>query len=146
MWWTAPAYGIRCAKMGPLSDPSEEPSTMTTITTIGLYIAKSSFAAHCADASGKAMKKAQLRRSQVRSFLAEQAPCQVGLEACGSAHHWAREIDKLDHEVRLVPAGRAKGFVLRQKNDAADARAITGHRKPITVSYFPYFRLTLNQR
>src|SRR5881396_943450 len=98
-----------------------EPSTMNTITTIGLDIAKSNFSAHCADASGKAVKKAQLKRLQVLPFFAGKTPCKVGIEACGSAHHWAREIAKLGHEVRLIPAGRVKGFVLRQKNDAADA-------------------------
>ena len=98
---------------------------MNTITTIGLDIAKTSFSAHCIDASGKAVKKAQLKRSQVIPFFAEKAPCAVGIEACGSAHHWAREIGRLGHEVKLIPAGRVKTFVLRQKNDAADARAIT---------------------
>jgi transposase len=84
--------------MGPLIDPSEEPSTMTTITTIGVDIAKSSFALHCTDATGKAVKKVQLKRSQVLPFFAEKALCTVGLEACGSAHHWAREIvDRLAH-------------------------------------------------
>ena len=71
------------------------------------------------------MKKEELKRAQVLPFFAAMAPCLVGIEACGSAHHWAREIGKLGHEVRLIPAGRVKSFVLRQKNDAADARAIT---------------------
>jgi transposase len=98
---------------------------MDTIITIGLDIAKTSFAAHCAASSGKEIKKAELKRAQVLPFFAGIAPCTVGIEACGSAHHWARAIGLLGHEVKLIPAGRVKSFVLRQKNDAADARAIT---------------------
>jgi transposase len=110
---------------------------MNSITTIGLDIAKTSFSAHCTDASGKAVKKAQLKRSQVLPFFSEKAACAVGIEACGSAHHWAREISKLGHEVRLIPAGRVKGFVLRQKNDAADARAITEAMAHPETRYVP---------
>jgi transposase len=97
---------------------------MNSITTIGLDIAKSSFSAHCADASGKTVKTVRLKRSQVLAFFAALPACTVGIEACGSAHYWAREISKLGHEAKLIPAGRVKSFVLRQKNDAADARAV----------------------
>lgn len=97
---------------------------MTRISIIGLDIAKSSFAVHCSDAAGRTVKQTQLRRGQVLRFFAEKEPCRVGLEACGSSHHWAREIGKLGHEVRLVPTERVKRQVIRQKNDAADARAI----------------------
>jgi transposase len=97
---------------------------MTTITTIGLDIAKTSFAIHCADARGGTVKKAQVKRGQVLAFFKDVPACSVGLEACGSAHYWAREIAKLGHSVRLVPPGRVKKFRERQKNDAADARAI----------------------
>ena len=86
---------------------------MNTITTIGLDIAKSNFSAHCTDVSGTAVKKTQLKRSQILAFFAGKAPCKVGIEACGSSYHWAREIGKFGHEVRLIPAGRVKGFVLR---------------------------------
>jgi transposase len=110
---------------------------MDTIATIGLDIAKSSFSAYCADASCKTVRKAELKRSQVLPFFAEKAPCKVGLEACGSAHHWAREIAKLGHEVKLIPAGRVKTFVLRQKNDAADARAITEAMAHPETRYVP---------
>ena len=68
---------------------------MDTITTIGLDVAKTSFSAHCADASGKALKRAQLKRSQVLAFFAGKPACRAGIEACGSANHWAREISKL---------------------------------------------------
>jgi transposase len=97
---------------------------MSIISIIGLDIAKTRFAVHCTDASGKELKKAELKRGEVLAFFAKLAPCRVGIEACGSAHHWAREIARLGHDVRLIAASRVKSFVLRQKNDAADARAI----------------------
>jgi transposase len=110
--------------MGPLIDPSEEPSTMTNVTTIGLDIAKSSFTLCGIDCNGATVLKKTLKRAQVLKFFAELPPCRAGLEACGSAHHWAREIATFGHEVRLIPPSRVKRFVERQKNDAADARAI----------------------
>lgn len=69
------------------------------------------------------MKK-ELKRAQVAGFFAKLEPCRVGLEACASAHYWAREIAKLGHVARLIPAQRVKAFLPRQKNDAADAQAI----------------------
>jgi transposase len=105
---------------------------MQNITTIGLDIAKESFAVHGCDASGKTVLKKVLTRDEVLGWF-KQAPqgCLVGLEACGSAHYWAREIGALGHEVRLIPAARVKAFVPRQKNDAADAQAIsTAVRQP----------------
>src|SRR6266481_4877827 len=107
----------------PLKDPAEEPSTMTKITTIGLDIAKNSFAVHGFDLEGKTVLKRELRRGQVLSFFASLEPCRVGLEACASAHHWARELAGQDHDVRLIPPSRVQAFLPRQKNDAADAQA-----------------------
>jgi transposase len=97
---------------------------MTKISTIGLDIAKNSFAAHGFDESGKTVLKKELKRGQVLAFFAKHEGCLVGLEACASAHHWARAIAGLSHDVRLIPAGRIKAFLPRQKNDAADAHAI----------------------
>ena len=97
---------------------------MTKITTIGLDIAKNSFAVHGFDSEGKTVLKKELRRGQVRGFFASLEPCCVGLEACASAHHWARELAGLGHGVRLIPPSRVKAFLPRQKNDAADAQAI----------------------
>jgi transposase len=97
---------------------------MEQITTIGLDLAKRVFQAHGVDASGRAVTKARLMRDQVEPFFAKTPPCLVAMEACSGAHHWARRIAKLGHEVRLVPASRVKPFVGRQKNDAADAAAI----------------------
>ena len=87
-------------------------------------LAKNVFQAHGADASGAVLFRKKLRRHQVLAFFAAQPPCTVAMEACASAHHWAREIGRLGHAVRLIPPAYVKPFVKRQKNDAADAEAI----------------------
>jgi transposase len=94
------------------------------ITTIGLDIAKNVFQVHGIDADEKVVVRKQLRRSQVMAFFAALPPCLIGMEACATAHHWARELTKLGHEVRLMPAKDVKAYVKRSKNDAADAEAI----------------------
>ena len=81
---------------------------MNEVTTIGLDLAKNVFQVHGVDASGRAVVRRQLRRSQVLPFFEKQAACLVGIEACATSHHWAREIAKFGHEVRLMPA---RGFV-----------------------------------
>ena len=91
------------------------------ITTIGLDIAKNVFQIHGIDATEKVV--VQLRRGQVIAFFEALAPCLIGMEACATAHHWARELTKLGHEVRLMPAKDVKAYVKRNKNDAADAEA-----------------------
>ena len=97
---------------------------MGEFSTIGVDLAKSVFQVHGADASGAVLFRKKLRRHQVLTFFAAQRPCTVAMEACGSAHHWAREIGRLGHTVRLIPPAYVKPFVKRQKNDAADAEAI----------------------
>src|SRR3974377_2474818 len=94
------------------------------ITTIGLDIAKNVFQVHGIDAAEKAVVRKQLRRGQVMKFFAALPPCLVGMEACASAHYWARELTKLGHEVRLMPSKDVKAYVKRNKHDAADAEAI----------------------
>jgi transposase len=94
------------------------------ITTIGLDIAKNVFQVHGIDAAEKVVIRKQLRRGQVLKFFAALPPCLVGMEACASAHYWARELTKLGHEVRLMPAKDVKAYVKRNKHDAADAEAI----------------------
>src|ERR1700684_882989 len=93
------------------------------ITTIGLDIAKNVFQIHGIDAQEKVVVKKQLRRSQVIAFFAALPPCLVGMEACATAHYWARELRKLGHEGRLVPAKDGKAYLKRNKTDAADAEA-----------------------
>src|ERR1700687_4728653 len=82
------------------------------------------FQVHGIDAKEKVVVRKQLRRSQVIAFFAALAPCLIGMEACATAHYWARELRKLGHEVRLMPAKDVKAYVKRNKNDAADAEAI----------------------
>lgn len=92
--------------------------------TIGLEIAKSVFHVHVADHTGRVLQSKKLRRSQVEPFFAHQPHAVIGIEACGTAHHWGRRLSALGHEVRLIPAAYVKPFVRRNKNDARDAEAI----------------------
>lgn len=97
---------------------------MEKVSIIGLDIAKSVFQAHGADASGGVVFRKKIGRARLLEFFASQPPCTVAMEACGGAHHWARELGKLGHEVKLIAPKYVKPFVKRQKNDAADAEAI----------------------
>ncbi len=97
---------------------------MTKVTTVGLDLAKSVFHVHGADRKGRPVLRKKLRRRQVLVFFAELSPCLVGLEACASAHYWARELQALGHEVRLIPPQYVKPFVKTNKNDTSDAEAI----------------------
>jgi transposase len=94
------------------------------ITTIGLDIAKHVFQVHGIDANEKVVIRKQLRRSQVLALFKALPPCLIGMEACATAHYWARELTKLGHQVQLMPAKDVKAYVKRNKNDAADAEAI----------------------
>lgn len=94
------------------------------VSTIGIDLAKNVFQVHGVDAQGRTVVTRQLRRAKVIEFFSGLSPCLVGMEACGTAHHWAREIIKLGHDVKLIPPSYVKAYVRRQKNDAADAAAI----------------------
>jgi len=97
---------------------------MATISMIGLDLAKNVFQVHGVDVDGAVVVRRQLRRSQVEKFFAELPPARVGMEACGSAHHWARVIGGHGHEVRLMPPSYVKPYVKRNKNDGRDAEGI----------------------
>lgn len=92
--------------------------------TIGLDLAKHVFQVHGIHATGKIAIRKKLRRSEVIEFFKELPPSLIGIEACGTAHHWGRELKALGHEVRLMPASYVKPYVKRGKNDAVDAEAI----------------------
>ncbi|AVM72544.1 IS110 family RNA-guided transposase [Magnetospirillum gryphiswaldense] len=95
------------------------------IVTIGLDLAKLVFQVHGVDEAGQVVVRRQLRRAEVEGFFQKLPPCLVGMEACGSAHYWARRISAFGHEVRLIAPIRVKAYVQRgKKNDANDAAAI----------------------
>ncbi len=97
---------------------------MEAAAVIGLDLAKNVFQVHGVAADGGVVIKRQLRRAQMLPFFASLPPCLVGMEACASAHHWARELMALGHEVRLMAPAYVKAYVKRGKTDAADAEAI----------------------
>src|SRR5690348_6138126 len=94
------------------------------VTTVGIDLAKSVFQVHGVDGHGRAVLKKQLRRAQVAEFFAKLPPCLIGMEACGSAHHWARKLRTLGHTVRLISPQFVKPYVKANKTDVADAEAI----------------------
>ena len=97
---------------------------LSSVTTVGLDLAKHVFQVHCVDASGRVVVAKPIRRNKLLEFFASLPPCLVGLEASGSAHYWARELMALGHEARIMPPAYVKPYIRRQKNDAADAAAI----------------------
>jgi len=94
------------------------------VVTVGLDLAKNVFQVHAIGSDGAVLVRRKLRRAEVIQFFAKLRPCLVGMEACASAHHWARELIALDHEVKLMPPAYVKPYVKRGKTDAADAEAI----------------------
>ena len=105
------------------------------VTTIGIDLAKSVFQLHGIDADGEVIFRKKLRRSAVLDFLRDLPPCLIGLEACATAHCWAREIGALGYDVRLIPPAYVKPYMERQKNDAADAEAIGASSLPSSAWY-----------
>jgi len=98
-------------------------SKLETVTTVGLDLAKNVFQVHAVDAQGGVVVAMKVRRGKLVAFFASLPRCLVGLEACASSHHWAREIAALGHEVRLMPPAYVKAYVRRGKNDKVDAAA-----------------------
>lgn len=94
------------------------------VATIGIDLAKSVFQVHGVDTAGRVVVAKALRRGQVLAFFDKLRPCLVGMEACATAHHWARELARFGHTVRLMPPAYVRPYVRRGKNDAADAAAI----------------------
>jgi transposase len=104
-----------------VKDHQQREPSMGDITTIGLDLAKNVFQVH---AVGNVVVRKRPRRGQVLAFFAGVPPCLVGLEACATAHHWARELIALGHDARLMPTNYVKAYVKRNKHDSADAEAI----------------------
>ena len=106
-------------------------------TIIGVDLAKNVFQAHGVGTDGAVVLRRKLRRSQVLTFFADLDPCLIGMEACAGAHHWARELTALGHEVRLMPAAYVKPYVKRGKTDRADAEAICEAVTRPTMRFVP---------
>ena len=123
MGWMAP-WRHRSAKMVVVKDHQQREPSMGDITTIGLDLAKHVFQVHGVDVAGNVVVRKRLRRSQVLTFFSGIPPCLIGLEACATAHHWARELTALGHQTRLMPPSYVKAYVKRNKHDVADAEAI----------------------
>lgn len=107
------------------------------VTTVGLDLAKDVFQVHGITADGTVVFNRSIRRRQVLAFFKQLPPCLVGIEACGSAHHWARELKAIGHDVRLMPAFYVKPYVKRGKTDAVDAEAICEAVTRPTMRFVP---------
>src|SRR5512147_1732503 len=97
---------------------------MNKISVIGLDLAKNVFQVHGVDGEGKVVVRKQLKRSQVHRFFTDLEPCRVGMEACGGAHYWSRELSGLGHTVRMMAPIFVKPYLKTNKNDRNDAEAI----------------------
>ena len=108
---------------------------LSSVTTVGLDLAKHVFQVHAIGAFGRVIVAKALRRKDVLFFFAQLPKCLVGMEACGSAHHWARELIKLGHDPRMMPPAYVKPYVRRQKKQLADViDCSTGRPKPPLTS------------
>src|ERR671935_2136692 len=136
MGWMAPLRHLSAKLLSDRISSEWEPS-MSEVTTIGLDLAKLVFQVHGVDAEGATVLRKQLRRAQVLAFFSRLRPCLVGLEACATAHYWARELRALGHEVRLMPAQYVKAYIKRNKHDAADAEAICEAVERPTMRFVP---------
>lgn len=107
------------------------------ITPLGLDLAKSVFQAHGIDSCGKTVLVKKLHRKQMLPFFSKLAPCLIGVEACATAHHWARTLIAMGHDVRIMPPSYVKGYVKRGKSDAIDAEAICETVQRPTMRFVP---------
>ena len=107
------------------------------VTTIGIDLAKNVFQVHGIDDHGKAVLKKQIKRDEMAVFFANLTPCLIGMEACGSAHYWARKLQRQGHTVKLMAPQFVKPYVKSNKNDAADAEAICEAVTRPTMRFVP---------
>jgi transposase len=135
MRWTAPATALKCHNV--IVETSQAGAAQMKLSIVGLDLAKSLFAVHGLDEDSRVAVRRELRRAQVLPFFARCQPCLIGMEACAGAHYWARELSKLGHQVRLMPASYVKAYVKRGKTDAADAEAICEAVSRPTMRFVP---------
>lgn len=139
MVWMAPAPGVKVRHntQSPSKVLQPRGAIHMHVTTIGLDLAKNIFQVHGITADGTVAFNRPVRRAQLLKFFEKQSACLVGMEACGSAHHWARELTKLGHGVRLIAPNYVKPYVKRGKSDAADAEAICEAVTRPTMRFVP---------
>jgi len=102
----------------------EKSNTKEAVSIIGLDPAKNVFQVHGVDETGAVVLRKQLRRSGVLKYFAQLSPCLIGMEACGGAHYWSRELSRLGHDVRIIAPAFVKPYLKANKNDRNDAEAI----------------------
>src|SRR3954452_1389744 len=138
MVWNGPSNRHqKCLTWSRREAPQTKDRSMEKIITVGLDLAKSIFQVHGTAENGKVLVRRTLRRSQVLPFFRSLPACLVGMEACASAHHWAREIAALGHSVRMMPPAYVKPYVKRGKTDANDAEAICEAVNRPTMRFVP---------
>jgi transposase len=125
MGWTPPPDdGINVPEWKCQQPLEPEGAFTMQITTVGLDLAKNVFQVHGVNEHGKVVLRKQLRRDQVAAFFANLSACLVGMEACSSAHYWARKLESMGHTARLMAPQFVKPYVKSNKNDSRDAEAI----------------------
>src|SRR5262245_35595495 len=125
MGWTPPLVTASMCQSGIADQPLEpRGASAMKITTIGIDLAKNVFQVHGVDERGRAVLKKRLKRDQMAGFFAKLPACLIGMEACGSSHHWARKLQGFGHTVRLMAPQFIKPYVKTNKNDVADAEAV----------------------
>lgn len=137
MVWNGPACGSADLVFQSGSVLERGGTEMSEIHVVGLDLAKQIFQVHAITSEGAVVVRRQLRRSQVLTFFSKLPSCLVGMEACGGAHFWAREIARLGHQVRLMPPNYVKPYVKRGKTDAGDAEAICEAVSRPTMRFVP---------
>lgn len=110
---------------------------MEKFSRIGMDTSKQIFQVHGVDEHERVVLRRKLRRKEVLAFFSSLAPTVIGIEACGGSHYWARELMRLDHEVKLIVPQYVKPYVKRGKNDAADAEAICEAMSRPTMRFVP---------
>src|SRR3989440_7700349 len=126
----------RCARMRLLKSQTREPS-VNQIIRIGMDTSKHIFQLHGVDAAEQAVLRKRLRRKEVLAFFAKLPPTVIGMEACGAAHYWGRELRKLGHEVKLMAPQHVKAYVKRNKNDGRDAEGTCEAMSRPTMQFVP---------
>src|SRR5210317_1306382 len=138
MRWTPPiSTASQCAKVGFLNNHLTIGEVHMNSTTIGIDLAKTSFNLVGANRHGKIVLRKQLSRGKLLSFMAQHPPCLIGLEACSGAHYWAREFEKLGHQVRIIAVKFIEPYRKGGKNDNNDAEAICEAVSRPNIWYVP---------